>query len=299
MKKNIRFLFLIVCCFARSSSQISVVATLPDLKSIAESIGGYRVDVFSIATGFQNPHFVDPKPSYILKLSKADLFITVGLDLETGWVPPLLNSARNAKILKGGEGYVDASVNVPLLQIPSGVDRGEGDIHIYGNPHYWLDPLNGKIIARTICNALIRTDPEHAKEFQARLNAFNAAVDAKMKEWESALLGYRNTKVIAYHNEWPYFERRFGLTIVGFLEPKPGIPPTSSQLARIIDLMKRERIRIVINSPYFTSDAADLVARNSGGKVVTLATSVGAYPSVKTYIDLFEYNVQQLLSALQ
>ncbi len=282
-----------------SYSQLKVVTTITDLKSIAEFIGGDRVDVFSIATGYQNPHFVDPKPSYILKLSKADVFITVGLDLEIGWVPPLLNSARNQKIQKGGEGYVDASTNIPLLQIPSSVNRGEGDIHIFGNPHFWLDPLNGKIIAQTITNTLSRLDPEHQTQFQSNLKKFNETADAKIKEWESKLSRFKNTKVIAYHNEWPYFEQRFGLKIVDFLEPKPGIPPTPSQLAKIINVMKREQIKIIINSPYFTAESADLVARNSGGKVVTLATSVGATPAIKTYFDLFDYNVNQLVSALQ
>ncbi|MEW5799332.1 MAG: metal ABC transporter substrate-binding protein [Bacteroidota bacterium] len=288
---------LLICTLAQA--QIKIVTTIPDLKSIAESVGGEYVDAFSIATGYQNPHFVDPKPSYILKLSKTDLFITVGLDLEIGWVPPLLNSSRNAKIQKGGEGYVDASTNVPLLQIPSGVNRAEGDIHIYGNPHYWLDPLNGKIIARTICTALIQSDPAHRMQFESNLKKFNDAIDTKMKEWNAMLKAMRGTKVIAYHNEWPYFEQRFGLKIVDFLEPKPGIPPTPSQLAKIINTMKRENIRIIINSPYFTSESADLVARNTGGTVVTLATSVGAYPTIKTYTDLFDYNVQQILSAVK
>ncbi|MDD8018660.1 MAG: metal ABC transporter substrate-binding protein [Bacteroidota bacterium] len=299
MKKSIIVIFALLVFSIQSYSQIKIVTTIPDLKSIAEQIGGERVDAFSIATGYQNPHFVDPKPSYILKLAKADMFITVGLDLEIGWVPPLLNSARNAKIQKGGEGYVDASINIPLLQVPTSVNRGEGDIHIYGNPHYWLDPLNGKIIAQNIYNALARLDPEHQSEFQARLKKFNETIDVKIKEWESKLAKYKNTKVIVYHNEWPYFEQRFGLKIVDFLEPKPGIPPTPSQLAKIIGIMKRENLKIIINSPYFTSEATDLVARNSGGKVVTLATSVGAYPSIKNYFDLFDYNVYQLLSVFQ
>lgn len=299
MKKSIVTSLIILLFSVHSYSQIKIVTTIPDLKSIAEAIGGDHVDVFAIATGYQNPHFVDPKPSYILKLSRADLFITVGLDLEIGWVPPLLNSARNAKIQKGGEGYIDASADIPLLQIPSGVNREEGDIHIYGNPHYWLDPMNGKIIARTICNALVRSDPAHRTVFTSNLKQFNDRIDARMKEWNTSISAIRGTKVIAYHNEWPYFERRFGLTIVDFLEPKPGIPPTPSQISKIIDTMKREKIKIIINSPYFTSESADLVARNSGGTVVTFATSVGAYPSVQTYFDLFDYNVQQILSALQ
>ncbi len=283
----------------RSKDKLRVVTSLTDLKSIAELIGGDKVDVFAIATGFQNPHFVDPKPSYILKLAKADMFATVGLDLEIGWVPPLLNSARNANILKGGAGYVDASVNVPLLQVPSSVNRGEGDIHIYGNPHYWLDPANGKIIAQDIYEALVRLDPEDQAYFQANLNKFNVQIDAKTKEWVAKMLPFKGTKIIAYHNEWPYFEQRFGLQIVDFLEPKPGIPPTPSQLAKVITEMKRDNIKIVITSPYFTAQSADLVARNVGGKVVTLATSVDADPSIKTYFDLFDYNIAQLIAALK
>lgn len=290
------FVLLIV---APATSQIKVVTTLTDLKSITEFIGGDRVDVFAIATGYQNPHFVDPKPSYILKLAHADMFVTVGLDLETGWVPPLLNSARNAKIQKGGDGYTDASVNVPLLQVPTSINRGEGDIHIYGNPHYWLDPVNGKFIAQNIFNTLSRLDPDHRDMFQANLNRFNETIDAKIKEWTGKLAPYRNTKVIVYHNEWPYFEQRFGLHIMDYLEPKPGIPPTPSQLAKVIGEMKRESIKIIINSPYFTTEDANLVARNAGGRVVTLATSVGAFDNIKTYFDLFDYDVAQLVSALQ
>lgn len=292
-------LLLALFFFSFAQSQLKVVTSLTDLKSITEYIGGDRVEVFAIATGYQNPHFVDPKPSYILKLSRADMFVTVGLDLETGWVPPLLNSARNAKIQKGGEGYTDASVNVPLLQVPTSINRGEGDIHIYGNPHYWLDPANGKIIAQNIFNTLIRLDPDHRDLFQANLNRFNETIDAKIKEWTVKLAPYRNTKVIVYHNEWPYFEQRFGLRIVDFLEPKPGIPPTPSQLAKVISEMKRDNIKIIINSPYFTTEDANLVARNAGGKVVTLATSVAAYDNIKTYFDLFDYDVAQLVSSLQ
>lgn len=285
--------------FSIAHGQLKVVTTLTDLKSITQFIGGDRVDVFAIASGYQNPHFVDPKPSYILKLARADMFVTVGLDLEIGWVPPLLNSARNAKIQKGGEGYVDASMNIPLLQVPVSVNRGEGDIHIYGNPHYWLDPANGKIIAQNIFNTLSRLDPEHREVFRANLGRFDETIDNKTKAWTAKLAPFRNTKVIAYHNEWPYFEQRFGLHIVDFLEPKPGIPPTPSQLAKVIGEMKRENIKIIINSPYFTTEDASLVARNAGGKVVTLATSVGANDRIANYFDLFDYNVEQIVSAVQ
>lgn len=280
-------------------AQLKVVTTIPDLQSIVKLIGGDQVDVFAIATGFQNPHFVDPKPSYILKLARADVFVTVGLDLEIGWVPPLLNSARNAKIEKGGEGYVDASVNVSLLQIPTSASRGQGDIHVFGNPHYWLDPQNGKIIAKNICDALVRVDPDHRAAYESNLKRFTATIDQKTKEWIEKMRPYAGTKIIAYHNEWPYFEQRFGLQIVDFLEPKPGIPPTPSQLLKVINEMKREHIKVIIISPYFTTESADLVAHNSGGKVVVLGTSVGANDRIKTYYDLFDYNVSQLLDALK
>ncbi len=304
LRERIRYLIsLSLLCtlleYSSSLAQLKVVATITDLQSITKLIGGENVDVFAIATGFQNPHFVDPKPSYILKLARADVFVTVGLDLEIGWVPPLLNSARNSKIEKGGEGYVDASVNVPLLHVPTSASRGQGDIHVFGNPHYWLDPLNGKIIARNIFEALVRVDPDHRSLYEGNLKKFNETIDLKTKEWTEKMHPYAGTKIIAYHDEWPYFEQRFGLQVVDFLEPKPGIPPTPSQLLKVINEMKRYHIKILIISPYFTTESADLVARNSGGKVVTLATSVGANDRIKTYYDLFDYNISQLLEALR
>jgi zinc/manganese transport system substrate-binding protein len=292
-------LFAGVFCVMGASANVRVVTSLTDLKSITELIGGDKVDVFAIATGFQNPHFVDPKPSYILKLSKADMFVTIGLDLETGWVPPLLNSARNANILKGAPGYVDASVNVPLVQVPSSINRGEGDIHIYGNPHYWLDPAIGKIIAKNIFDGLVRIDGANEAYYRENLKKFNETIDAKLVGWRTKMLPFKGTKIIAYHNEWPYFEQQFGLHIMDFLEPKPGIPPTPSQLAKVINEMKRENIKVIITSPYFTAESANLVARNVGGKVVTLATSVGADKSIGTYYELFDYNIAKMVEALK
>ncbi len=283
----------------QASGKIRVVTTLTDLKSITEIVGGDKVDVFAIATGFQNPHFVDPKPSYILRLAKADMFVTIGLDLEIGWVPPLLNSARNANILKGGAGYVDASINIPLLQVPTSINRGEGDIHIYGNPHYWLDPANGKIIAQNIVDGLVRLDGANEAFYRENLKKFDEQIDQKIKAWSARMEPFKGTKVIAYHNEWAYFEHRFGLEIVDFLEPKPGIPPTPSQLAKVINEMKRDHMKIIITSPYFTAESADLVARNVNGKVVTLATSVGADESIKTYFDLFDYDIGKVVEALK
>lgn len=291
--------FLSNIFFLASAGNIKVVTTTTDMKSITEMIGGNKVSVNSIATGYQNPHFVDPKPSYIISLSNADMFVTVGLDLEIGWSPQLLASSRNSKIQKGSPGYVDASVAVGLLQVPSSLNRGEGDIHIYGNPHYWLDPLNGKVIGRNIANGLERIDPANKAFYESNLYKFFSKIDEKMVEWQAKMAPYKGTKVIAYHNEWVYFERRFGLDIVDFMEPKPGIPPSPSQLVKVIKEVNANNIKIIISSPYFTTSSSDVVAKQTGVKEVTLATSTGAFPPIKDYFDLFDYDIEHLASALK
>ena len=290
------FLFCISFVFAGT---IKIVTTTSDMKSIAELIGGNKVSVSSIATGYQNPHFVDPKPSYIINLTKADLFVTVGLDLETGWSPQLLSSSRNTKIQKGAAGYVDASEGVNLLQVPTAANRAEGDIHIYGNPHYWLDPINGKTIARNITNGLERVDPSNRSFYEANLVAFNNKIDTKLKEWQSKMASFKGSKIIAYHNEWVYFETRFGLQVVDFMEPKPGIPPTPSQLVKVINEVKANKIKVIISSPYFTTSSSDVVAKQTGVKELTLATSVGAFDTIKDYFSLFDYNIDHLIATLK
>lgn len=300
MKLKVIPLFLcIIVTFTVNAAKIKVVTTTTDLKSIAELIGKDKIDVSSIATGFQNPHFVDPKPSFIINLSKADMFVTVGLDLETGWSPQLLSSSRNPKIQKGSDGYVDASVGVTLLQVPSNINRGEGDIHIYGNPHYWLDPVNGKQIARNICNALEKISPENKTFFEANLIAFNEKIDLKLKDWTMKMAPFKGAKIIAYHNEWCYFEQRFGLIILDFLEPKPGIPPTPTQLVKIISEVKSNNIKVIISSPYFTTSSSDVVASQTSAKTLILGTSVGAFDSVKDYFDLFDYDIDKLIQGFK
>ena len=291
-------LVLSAFAFARAG-KIKIVTTTTDLKSITELIGGNKVSVSSIATGYQNPHFVDPKPSYIINLSNADMFVTLGLDLEIGWSPQLLASSRNTKIQKGSAGYVDASQGIGLYQVPTAANRGEGDIHIFGNPHYWLDPLNGKVIARNIANGLERIDPSNKPLYENNLQAFFNNIDVKMKEWQAEMAPFKGSKLIAYHNEWVYFETRFGLKIVDFMEPKPGIPPTPSQLVKVIGEVKSNNIKVIISSPYFSTSSSDVVARQTGIKVLTLATSVGAFPSIKNYFDLFDYDIHQLSAVLK
>lgn len=301
MKKRsiIYFAFLFGTSTFAHAGTIKVVTTTTDLKSITELIGGNKVSVSSIATGYQNPHFVDPKPSYIISLSNANLFVTVGLDLETGWSPQLLSSSRNPKIQKGSPGYVDASESVGLLQVPTSLNRGEGDIHIYGNPHYWLDPLNGKVIARNIASGLERVDPSNKSYYETNLYAFFQKINDKLAEWAAKMAPYKGSKIIAYHNEWVYFEKRFGLEIVDFMEPKPGIPPSPSQLVKVIKEVGANKIKVIISSPYFNTASSDVVARQTGVKEVTLATSVGAFDGVNNYFDLFDYDIDKMIGALK
>lgn len=301
MKKirSIVLAFVFTLISVSAFAQVQVVTTLPDLASIARYVGGDKVDVFAIAKGYQNPHFVDPKPSYIVKLSRADMFVTVGLDLETGWAPQLVQSSRNGKIQRGNPGYVDASEDISLLQVPSSTSREEGDIHIYGNPHYWLDPIRGKQIAQNIYNHLVELAPENEAIFSQNLQAFKNKIDQKIVDWQDKIAPYKGTKIIAYHNEWVYFEERFGLEIVDFLEPKPGIPPTPSQLVSVIKKVKAQDIPALINSPYFSSKSPEVVARNTGLKIVKLSTMTGGYEEIEDYFDLFDYNINTLVETLE
>jgi len=285
-----------------AAGKLKVVATLPDLHYIAEQIGGDKVSVSAIAKGYQDPHFVDAKPSFVLKLKKADVFIQVGLDLEIGWVPPLLETARNSDIYFGGKGYVDASRGVALLEIPTTAAaqlRAEGDIHIFGNPHYWLDPENGKIVAANIARVFSAIRPELHDTFQQNLDLFSARIDSAMHVWEQKMEPYRGTKIVAYHNSWPYFENRFGLDVVAFIEPKPGVPPSPSHLVSVIRKMRQEKSRIIIISPYFDDKPAKSIASRTAAEVVSLAPSVGAFPEVKTYFDLFDYNLDAIIRAIE
>ena len=183
--------------------------------------------------------------------------------------------------------------------MPSSINRGEGDIHIYGNPHYWLDPLNGKQIAKNICDGLEKISPENKAFFEANLNAFNTKIDLKLKEWTMKMAPYKGSKIIAYHNEWCYFEQRFGLKIVDFLEPKPGIPPTPTQLVKIISEVKSNKIKVIISSPYFTTSSSDVVSNQTGAKTLVLGTSVGAFDGIKDYFDLFDYNIDKLIQGFK
>lgn len=294
--------FLIIFCGFQNPAQarLKVITTTTDLAAITREIGKEQVSVDSIAKGYQDPHFVDAKPVYMIKLNQADLLITVGLELEIGWLPPLLNGARNLNIMEGRAGYLEAYKGVHLLEVPtSQVDRSQGDIHPFGNPHYWLDPINGKMIAKNIYEGLIQADPSQAAYFKNNLDQFNIQLDKKIKEWDQRMAPYRGTKVVTYHRSWTYFANHFGLKVIGEVEPLPGIPPSPSHLARLADNMVKEKIKVILMEPFYSDNGPEFLARNTGARVVVLPSSVGGREEVKTYFDLFDYDLRKLEEILR
>ncbi len=277
---------------------LQIVTTTTDLAAIAAAIAGERAEVTAIAAGDQDPHFVDAKPSYLVKLQRADLFVQVGLELEIGWAPNLLTNARNARIQPGGAGFVDASAGIAPLQVPGAADRTMGDIHAYGNPHYWLDPANGRVIAGNIAAGLKRIDAAHAADYDARLAAFAARLDEAMARWRRQAAPLAGLPVVAYHNAYPYLEQRFGFRVTAFIEPKPGIPPSGRYIAELVEAMKRDGVKVILTAPFYDQKTARLVAQQSGAKIVTLAPSVGGVAETGDYIALFDTNLKRLLAAL-
>lgn len=293
---------LIALVFSNTAmaKQLNVVTTLADFKSIAQYIGGDKIKVDSLSNGYQDPHFVDPKPSYIMKLQKADLFIENGLELEIGWADQLAKSSRNTSIFKGNDGYLFAGNGIRVLEIPTGkVDRSMGDIHPSGNPHYTLDPLNGKIIAKNITDKLSALDPDNASYYAANLAKFNAEMDADVASWQTKLAPYKGTKIVTYHNTWTYFTERFGFVVVDHVEPKAGVPPTADHLVKLIATIKREKIKLIIVDTYYDRSIPDRIAKETGAKILVLPTYVGASSQAGSYFSLFDYDVNQITNALQ
>jgi len=283
-----------------ADGKLNVVATTEDLASIAREVGGDRITVESIARGYQDPHFVEAKPSFILKLQKADLLIVVGRELEIGWLPPLIQQSRNAKVQVGAEGYLDASQGVRILEIPTGqVTRAMGDVHPLGNPHYWLDPENGRAIAKSMCDKLSQFRPADRAYFEQRLAAFSTRLTDAVKRWTAQMAPYKGTKVVTYHRSFPNFADRFGLDIVGYVEPRPGIPPSPSHTLDLIQEMKRLNVRIILVEPYFDLKTPESVARAVDGQVLVMPPSVGGVKEATDYFALFDYDVSLLVNALK
>ena len=295
-------IFLILAALSLAApalATVQIVTSVQDFASIADAIGGKRVETFALAKGYQDPHFVDPKPSFVLKLSKADLLIVAGLELEIGYLPPLIDQSRNEKIHPGGTGYLDASNGCDILERPTGtVTRAMGDVHPFGNPHFWLDPENGRVIARAISAKLTELDPAGAAEYKANLAAFEAKLTEGEKRWDAALAHYAGTELVTYHNSWPNFLKHFKLVAAGYIEPKPGIPPSPTHTVEIIDLMKAKKIPVILMEPYFDRKTPDQIAEKTGAKLLVFIPSVGGVPEIKDYFGLFDYDVKLLADAL-
>jgi zinc/manganese transport system substrate-binding protein len=285
---------------AVAQGKLNVITTTEDLASIAREVGGDRITVEALARGYQDPHFVEAKPSFILKLQKADLLIVVGRDLEIGWLPPLIQQSRNARIQPGAEGYLDASLNAQILEIPTGeITRAMGDVHPLGNPHYWLDPENGKRIAKSIADKLSQLRPGDRAVFAGKLADFTTRLDAAEKRWLAQMAPYRGTKMVTYHRSFPNFAERFGLVIIGYIEPRPGIPPTPQHTLDLINEMKRQNVKLVVVEPYFDMKTPNAIGRATGAEVVVLLPSVGGKKEVTDYFTLFDYDITLLVEAIK
>ncbi len=317
------------------AAPLQVCATVPELGLLTREVGGDEVAVVVFAKGTEDPHFVEPRPSFVKDLSRADLLVVVGLDLESGYLPILLQNARNARVLPGAPGYLDASQAMLLLDQPTApVDRSMGDVHPYGNPHYLLDPLNGLRVARLIAGRLAELRPERREYFQARTTAFarrlgtalvgeplarkyDAEKLAALAEygklddflhqqgdadalggWLGAMRPYRGAKVVDDHNLWPYFARRFGIQVIGHMEPKPGITPTTKHLSELIDRMRAEHVRGLLAAAYYDQRHARFLAAAAGVRIAAMANQAGARPGTDDYLALTDYNVRQLAEAL-
>ena len=298
--KTITLILLAVCTLvATAHAKLNIVVTTPDLAAIAKEVGGDAVDITTLARPTEDPHFVDAKPSFIVRLNKADALIEGGAELEIGWLPPLLAGARNEKIQNGRPGRILCNSGIAMREVPTALDRSQGDLHAAGNPHFMVDPANARIVAQHLAEAFCKLDAKSCDKFNANLKKFNDALDAKMAGWEKSLAPFKGREMVAYHNSWLYFAERFGLKIELFLEPKPGIPPSPAHLAEVIRKMKEKNTRVVIVDPYLNRKTAETVARSTGAAVVDVAQFPGGVKGTEGgYIPLMDYLVNAMAKGL-
>jgi len=279
-----------------AAEKIRIAATTTVLGSITGEIMGNQAEIHTVAAPKRDIHFYHPTPKDVLKVKKADVLVHGGLDLEA-WRDPLLIAAGNKAFLGEGKASIDVSRGISLLEVPVSISRAEGDIHLYGNPHYWLDPENAKIMAKNISDGLGRIVPERAAEFRSRAEAFNRKIDERTKDWKKRMEPYRGTAVVTYHKSWPYFAERFGLVVVGQLEPKPGIPPTAKHLAELVRLMKERGVKLIIKESFHEKRTPEKISKETGAAVVTLLQSVGETEDARDYISMMEHNIRTFVGA--
>lgn len=278
---------------------LHVVATTPDLAALAREIGGDLVEVKALAKATEDPHFVDAKPSHIVTLNRADVLIEGGADLEIGWLPPLLESARNAKIAVGAPGRIIASQGIRMLEVPTSLDRAKGDVHALGNPHFLIDPLNVRAIAANIAEHFALANPASAEVFRANLKKFDATLDVHLATWLKQMAPFKGAKIVTYHRDFVYLAERFNLSVVETLEAKPGIAPSPAHIAQVISTMKAQNARIILVQPYQNRKTAETVARQTDAVVLDMAQQPGAIDGTGSYFQLMDYVITLLSTALQ
>jgi zinc/manganese transport system substrate-binding protein len=292
MRFTLAALLALIGFASPASAALNVVTSTEDLASLVREVGGDKVKVEAIARGYQDPHFVEPKPSFILKLHSADLLVVVGRELEIGWLPPLIQQSRNAKIQPGAEGYLDASLNVRILDIPTGqITRAMGDVHPQGNPHYWLDPGNGRRIAQGILDKLGKLSAADAAYFKQRFDDFSRRLGDAEKRWDGIMAPFKGLQVVTYHNSWPNFAERFGLNVIGYVEPRPGIPPSPSHTLDLMKAMKAQNVKLILVEPYFDLKTPLAIGRDSGAEVLVMRPSVGGVRDTAEFCSLFVYGI--------
>ena len=297
--KRILLLSAITTCVFAAQAKLNVVATLPDFGSLAREIGGDKVNVTVLAKATEDPHFVDARPSFVVALRNADVLIDGGAELELGWLPPLLQNARNPKIDVGKPGRIQASEGVRLMNVPANATRAAGDVHALGNPHFTVDPIIAKAVAQHIAQSFSALDPTNAAFYQANYKKFEATINAKLQEWGAVMVPFHGQHVVAYHDSWPYFAHRFGVAIDIFLEPKPGIPPSPSHLTEVIAQIKAQHIKAVIVEPFHDRRIAEKVATATGAKVVEFSQFPGGLPGTDSYVKLIDTLVSRLAAGLK
>ncbi len=278
--------------------KVNVVATTSDLADLARNIGGDKVNVVSLSKGNQDLHTIEPRPSMVINIKNADMLIVVGMDLDM-WAKSLADAARNSKVMIGSRGYVDASANIVKLDVPAKVDASMGDIHIYGNPHYWISPANGRIIVKEICDKLIELQPENAGYFKKNYDDYVSKLDQSIKKWKEMLKPFSGTKIITYHESWPYFAEEFDLKIDGFIEPKPGISPSPSHVLSLEEKIKSDGVKLILVEPFYDIREAEKIAKDTGIKNVVVASSVGGLSGTGTYLEMLDYDISKIADALK
>lgn len=277
-------------------AQLKVIATTEDIASLARVVGGEWVEVKGLTKGYQDSHFVQAKPSLMVMMHEADLLVYNGLDLEVGWLPLLIQGSRNSKIRFGKNGSMDLSLAIDPIQVPKQmVDRSMGDVHPFGNPHYTLDPENIKPILYYLADKFSEMDPTHASEFKANRDRYVVRFEKKLEEWKKRLKPYSGQAIVTYHRTWDYFLERFELASVANVEIKPGVQPTPSHLATVMDIIRKKKVKILLQASYYQKRFSLLLTEKTGAKLLILAPGVAGLEETPDTISFFDHLIKQIV----